>query len=168
MHGMMRRATYRLGILVQAMIDVDLLQRDLMPLVPTETSWSTIAAAAVEAALAAAATKEIVVVPRGEPGALVACDATLVVRMLNAMVEHAIGNAPAKSVVDLEGTRLDDGRFRMCVVHRGRLVSTTAIDKLFTTLPLRFCRLAAIRHGAVMRVALPVTDGCGLAFELQI
>jgi hypothetical protein len=43
------------------------------------------------------------------------------------------------------------------------------LDKLFTTLPLRFCRLAAIRHGASLRAVSPaLDDGSGLAFEIEL
>jgi len=169
MHGMMRRATHRLGILVQAMIDVDLLQRDLMPLTLAEVSWSGIATPVVEAALAVAATKEIALASRGPHDARLSCDAQLVQRIVAAFVEHAIGNAPAKSTVDVEGLRGGDGAFRIRVVHHGRAVATATLDKYFMTLPLRFCRLAAIRHGAILRAVSPADDaGGGLALELKL
>ena len=168
MQGMMRRATHRLGILVQALVDVDLLQRDVMPLTPAEVSWSAIATPVVEAALGVAATKEITIVAAVEPAARLSCDAVLVERMVGALLEHAVGNAPAKSVVDVEGLRVAGGRFRIRVVHRGRAVGATTLDKFFTTLPLRFCRLAAIRHAAILRAVSPVADGRGLAFELDL
>jgi len=168
MQGMMRRATHRLLILVQAMVDVDLLQREVMPLTPADASWGTIVAPVVEGALATAATKEIDVVPAGDQTERVACDATLVGRMLAALVEHAIGNAPAKSVVEVRGARVGDGRFVAHVAHRGRAVGAGTLDKLFTTLPLRFCRLAAIRHGGALRAVSPLADGVGVAFELEL
>lgn len=168
MQGMMRRATHRLLILVQAMVDVDLLQRDLMPLVPADASWGTVVAPVVEAALASAATKEIAVVPAGDQTARLSCDATLVGRMIGALVEHAIGNAPAKSVIAVSGARSSTGRFAVRVVHQGRAVGATTLDKLFTTLPLRFCRLAAIRHGGSLCAQSPVADGVGLALELEL
>jgi K+-sensing histidine kinase KdpD len=168
MQGMMRRATHRLLILVQAMVDVDLLQREVMPLTPADASWGTIVASVVEGALATAATKEIAVVPAGDQTERVACDATLVGRMLAALVEHAIGNAPAKSVVEVRGARVGDGRFVAHVAHRGRAVGAGTLDKLFTTLPLRFCRLAAIRHGGALRAVSPLADGVGVAFELEL
>jgi K+-sensing histidine kinase KdpD len=168
MQGMMRRATHRLLILVQAMVDVDLLQRDAMPLTPADASWGTIVTPVVEGALATAATKEIAVVPAGDQTERLACDATLVGRMLAALVEHAIGNAPAKSVVEVKGARVGDGRFVTHVAHRGRAVGAGTLDKLFTTLPLRFCRLAAIRHGGALRAVSPLADGIGVAFELEL
>jgi K+-sensing histidine kinase KdpD len=168
MQGMMRRATHRLGILVQALVDVDLLQRDVMPLKLGDVSWSAIATPVVEAALAIAATKEITVVPRGDQTARLSCDVRLIERVVAALLEHAIANAPAKSTVDVEGERLDGGRFRIRVVHRGRPVGAATLDKFFTTLPLRFCRLAAIRHGASLRAVSPVADGAGLALELEV
>jgi K+-sensing histidine kinase KdpD len=169
MQGMMRRATHRLGILVQAMVDVDLLQRDVMPLQPAEVGWNAIATPVVEGALGIAETKDVMLSPRGDLAARFACDAVLVQRMVGALVEYAIANAPANSAVDVEGVRVDGGRFRIRVVHRGRAVGTVTLDKLFTTLPLRFCRLAAIRHGASLRAVSPVLDdGSGLAFEIEL
>jgi K+-sensing histidine kinase KdpD len=168
MQGMMRRATHRLGILVQALVDVDLLQRDVMPLTLGDVAWRAIAVPVVEAALDVAATKDIALLPRGDETARVSCDARLVERVVAALVEHAVANAPAKSVVDVEGERLSGGRFRIRVVHRGRAVGAATLDKFFTTLPLRFCRLAAIRHGASLRAVSPVADGAGLALELEL
>ena len=168
MQGMMRRATHRLGILVQALVDVDLLQRDAMPLTAGEVSWSAIATPVVEAALGIATTKEITVLARGDQAARVSCDARLIERVVTALVEHAVANAPAKSVVDVEGERLSGGHFRIRVVHRGRAVGAATLDKFFTTLPLRFCRLAAIRHGASLRAVSPIADGAGLALELEL
>src|SRR6185436_4267492 len=168
MQGMMRRATHRLGILVQAMVDVDLLQRDVMPLHPAEVGWNAIATPVVEGALGIAETKDVTLTPRGDLAARVACDAVLVQRIVGALVEYAIANAPAKSAVAVEGERVEGGRFRIRIVHRGRAVGSVTLDKLFTTLPLRFCRLAAIRHGALLRAVSPaVDDGSGLAFELE-
>jgi K+-sensing histidine kinase KdpD len=169
MQGMMRRATHRLGILVQALVDVDLLQRDLMPLQPAEVGWKALATPVVEAALGVAATKDVTLASRGDLAARVACDAVMVQRMVGALVEYAIANAPAKSEVDVEGSRVDGGRFRIRVVHKGRAVGSVTLDKLFTTLPLRFCRLAAIRHGASLRAVSPaLDDGSGLAFEIEL
>lgn len=168
MHAMMRRATHRLGVLVRALVDVDLLQRDLMPVVPKETGWRGIATTVVEGTLTVAATKGITVATPGDLAVRLTCDASLVERMATALLDHAIANAPAKSTVDLEGTRLDDGRFRLRVAYSGRPVSTEALDKYFTTLPLRFCRLAAIRHGGSLRAVSPVAAGQGLAFEIDL
>ena len=169
MQGMMRRATHRLGLLAQAMVDVDLLQRDLMPLTPAEVSWSAVATPVVEAARAVAATKDVALVSLGPEKARLSCDARLVERIVAMFVEHAIGNAPAQTPVEIEGTHVDDGRFRIRVVHHGRAVNAATLDKYFTTLPLRFCRLAAIRHGAALRAVSPVDDGgVGLAFELTL
>jgi K+-sensing histidine kinase KdpD len=169
MQGMMRRATHRLGILVQALVDVDLLQRDAMPLQPTEVGWSALATPVVEAALGIAETKDVTLASRGDLAARVACDAVMVQRMVGALVEYAIANAPPSSAVDVEGVRVDGGRFRIRVVHRGRAVGSVTLDKLFTTLPLRFCRLAAIRHGASLRAVSPaLDDGSGLAFEIEL
>ena len=169
MHGMMRRATHRLGILVQALVDVDLLQRDVMPLQPAEVGWNAIATPVVESALGIAETKDVTLSPRGDLVARVECDAVLVQRMVGALVDYAIANAPAKSAVDVEGMRVDGGRFRIRVVNSGRAIGSVTLDKLFTTLPLRFCRLAAIRHGASLRAVSPVLDdGSGMAFELEL
>ena len=168
MRGMMRRATHRLGILVRAMIDVDLLQRDLMPLVQAEVRFAAITEPVVEAALAVAATKDLTVVPSGELDARLTCDASLVERMVAALLEHALANAPDGSTIDLVGARTASGGFCVRVVHCGRAVGTMALDKYFTTLPLRFCRLAAIRHGAVLRAVSPVADDVGLALEIEL
>ena len=168
MQGMMRRATHRLGILVQAMVDVDLLQRDLMPLTPADVSWSTIATPVVERALEVATTKEIAVVPRGPYEARLSCDAQLVQRIVAVFVEHAIGNAPARTAVDVEGMRAEDGGFCIRVVHHGRAIGAATLDKYFMTLPLRFARLAAIRHGAALRAVSPADDAGGLALELKL
>jgi K+-sensing histidine kinase KdpD len=168
MHGMMRRATHRMGILVRALVDVDLLQRDLMPCTPADTRWGGLASTVVDGALAVAATKEISLVAGGDLDAQLACDATLVERMLTALVDHALANAPVKSVVEVAGSQPTDGRFRMCVAYRGRVVPAATLDKYFTTLPLRFCRLAAIRHGAALRAVSPFVDGQGIAFEIEI
>ena len=169
MQGMMRRATHRLGILVQALVDVDLLQRDAMPLRLADTGWNAIATTVVEGALGIAATKDVTLAPAGDLAARLACDAVMVQRMVGALLEYAIANAPAKSAVDVEGVRLEGGRFRIRIVHRGRPIGSVTLDKLFTTLPLRFCRLAAIRHGALLRAVSPaVDDGSGLAFELEL
>jgi K+-sensing histidine kinase KdpD len=107
MQGMMRRATHRLAILVQALVDVDLLQRDAMPLQPAEISWNAIATPVVDGALGIADTKDVTLASRGDLAARVACDAVLVQRMVGALVEYAIANAPAKSAVDVEGVRVD-------------------------------------------------------------
>lgn len=168
MHGMMRRATHRLGILVRALVDVDLLERDLMPLAPAETAWGRLATTAVEEAGGAAATKAIVLELRGDRDARLACDAALVEKMLAALLEHAVASGPAGSTVALEGAPADAGGFRIRVVQAGRAVGAAALDKFFTTLPLRFCRLAAVRHGGALRAVSPVADGQGLAFELEL
>jgi len=168
MQGMMRRATHKLAILVRAMVDVDCLQRDVMPLAPTDGRWASIVVPVVESTLAVAATKEIAVVPRGDQEARLWCDATLAERMVTALVDHAIANAPAKSVVAVEGTRLGESRFRVRIVQPGRPVAQSTLDKYFTTLPLRFCRLAAVRHGATLRAVSPADDTGGLAFEIEL
>lgn len=168
MHAMMRRATHRLAILVRALVDVDLLQRDLMPLTPTDTGWKGIATTVVESTRTVAATKAIQVTSCGDAAGCLACDGALLERMVTALVDHAISNAPAESTVELEGMRVDDGRFRVRVAYRCRPVGTEALDKYFTTLPLRFCRLAAIRHGGALRAVSPVADGQGLAFEIEL
>jgi K+-sensing histidine kinase KdpD len=168
MHGMMRRATHRLHLLVKALVDVDQLQRDALPLVQGEARWTHVATSVVEAALPAAATKELSVVARGDGHEILSCDAALVDRMLATLVDHAIGNAPAATVVDVEGTRVAEGRFRIRVAYRGRAVGADTLDKYFTTLPLRFCRLAAIRHGGTLRAVSPAVDDGGLAFVLEI
>jgi K+-sensing histidine kinase KdpD len=168
MQGMMRRATHRLGILVRALVDVDCLQREVMPLMPTELRWSAVVAPAIEQALAVSQTKEIAVVPRGDQESRLWCDAGLVERILTALIDHAIGNAPSKSVVDVEGTRIGEGRFRIRVASAGRTVPPGALEKYFTTLPLRFARLAALRHGASLRVLSPIDDRGGMAFELEL
>ena len=168
LHGMMRRATHRLGILVRAMVDVDLLQRGLMPLTVADARWRALAVPVVEGGLAVAATKNLALVPRGEQDAVLACDASLVERIVTALVEHALANAPNDSVVDVEGVRLEDGPFRIRVVHRGRASAAANLDQYFTTLPLRFARLAAIRHGATLRAVSPVEQDRGLAFELDL
>jgi K+-sensing histidine kinase KdpD len=167
MQGMMRRATHRLGILVRALVDVDCLERGVMPCAPADVAWTSIVTPVVEAALAVAATKEIALVTRGDAGARLRCDSTLAERMLATLVEHAIANAPPKSVVEIDGTTRDPG-FRLRVVHHGRAVGQTTLEKYFTTLPLRFCRLAAARHGATLRALSPVDDAGGLAFEIDL
>jgi K+-sensing histidine kinase KdpD len=168
MHGMMRRATHRLGVLVRALVDVDCLERDVLPVTPAEVGWSAVATPVVEHALAVGQTKEIAVVASGDQHARLWCDAALVDRILTALVDHAIGYAPAKSVVDVGGTRLGEGRFRVRITCAGRAVPPGALGNYFTTLPLRFCRLAAERHGAALRAASPVDDRGGLAFELEL
>jgi len=168
MHGMMRRATHRLGILVRAMVDVELLQRTVMPLAPADVRWSAIVTPVVEAALAVAATKELSVVPRGVLDAPLACDAPLVEKMVAALVDHAVGNAPNGTAVTVLGSRTGDGRFCIRVAHEGRPVGAATLDKYFTTLPLRFCRLAAAHHGGVLRAVSPLEHGSGLAFDLEL
>jgi signal transduction histidine kinase len=168
MQGMMRRATHRLGILVRALVDVDCLERGVMPLVPTELRWSAIIAPTIDQALPVGQTKEIAIVPRGDQHARLWCDAGLVERILTALVDHAIGNAPTKSVVDVDGTRIGEGRFRIRIVATGRPVPAGALEQYFTTLPLRFCRLAALRHGATLRAQSPVDDHGGMAFEIEL
>jgi K+-sensing histidine kinase KdpD len=168
MQGMMRRATHRLGIVVRAMIDVDLLQRNVMPITPTAVRFAAIVTPVVEAALAVAATKTLEIVPAGELDARLSCDAGLVERMVAALLEHALANAPNGSRVDVDGRRSAGDRFCIRVAHHGRAVTTAALDKYFTTLPLRFCRLAAIRHGGTLRAVSPVADEAGLAFEIDL
>jgi K+-sensing histidine kinase KdpD len=107
-------------------------------------------------------------VPHGDQGERLWCDAGLVERILTALVDHAIGNAPPKSVVGVEGTRLGESRFRMRVTYAGRAVNQAALEKYFTTLPLRFCRLAAARHGGSLAAVSPVDDAGGLAFEIEL
>jgi K+-sensing histidine kinase KdpD len=168
MQGMMRRATHRLGILVRALVDVDCLERGVLPLMPTELRWAAVVTPAVELALAVGQTKEIAVVPCGDQQARFWCDAGLVERMLAALIDHAIGNAPSKSTVDVDGTRIGEGRFRIRITAAGRAVPPGALEQYFTTLPLRFCRLAAVRHGATLRAVSPVDDRGGLAFEIEL
>jgi signal transduction histidine kinase len=168
MQGMMRRATHRLGVLVRALVDVDCLQREVLPLMPIDARWGAVATGVVEQALAVGRTKEIDVVVRGDETARLWCDAGLVDRMLTALVDHAVGNAPPKSTVEVEGTRIGDVRFRVRVVATGRPVPPAAVEQYFTTLPLRFCRLAAVRHGAALRVVSPVDEHGGMAFELEL
>jgi K+-sensing histidine kinase KdpD len=168
MQGMMRRATHRLGILVRALVDVDCLERGVMPLMPTELRWSAVVTPAIELALPVGQTKEIAIVPHGDQHARLWCDAGLVDRIVTALLDHALGNAPAKSVVDVEGTRIGEGRFRIRIVAAGRAVPPGALEQYFTTLPLRFCRLAALRHGATLRAVSPADERGGLAFELEL
>jgi K+-sensing histidine kinase KdpD len=168
MRGMMRRATHRLGVLVRALVDVDCLQRQVVPLAPKEVGWSAVATPIVEQTIAVGQTKEIAVVASGDQQARFWCDTALVDRIVTALVDHTIGYAPNKSVVDLNGTRLDVDRFRIRVTCGGRAVPPGALENYFTTLPLRFCRLAALRHGAALRLASPVDERGGLAFELEL
>jgi K+-sensing histidine kinase KdpD len=168
MQGMMRRSVHKLGILVKAMVDVDLLERELLPLTVVDTPWRGLAEAIVEGARAAAATKEIELVPAGDPDAVLACDAILVERTVAALVDHAIGNAPAATAVEVACERLGEHRVAIRVSHRGRAVNAETLDKYFTTLPLRFCRLAAMRHGGALRAVSPIGNGIGFAFELEL
>ncbi len=168
MHAMMRRATHRLGVLVRALVDVDCLQRQVMPLTPKEVGWSAIATPIVEHAIVVGQTKDIAVVASGDQQARLWCDADLVGRIVAALVDHAIGYAPSTTVVGVDGARLADDRFRVRVTCAGRALPPGALENYFTTLPLRFCRLAALRHGAAMRVVSPVDERGGLAFELEL
>jgi K+-sensing histidine kinase KdpD len=139
-----------------------------MPLAPVDVRFTAVATPAIDAALAVAATKTIAVVPAGELDARLACDAGLVERMIAALLEHAIANAPDESRVDVDGRRVAGDRFRIRVAHHGRTVPSAALDQYFTTLPLRFCRLAAIRHGGALRAVSPVEHDVGLAFDLEL
>ena len=141
MHGMMRRSAHRLGILVKAMVDVDLLQRELMPLTVVDTRWKGLA----EHSAPAAATKELSVVATGDLDVVVACDAVMVERMVVALVDHAMGDAPAGTAVEIASARTGEHRFAIRVSRGGRAVHADALDKYFTTLPLRFCRLVVLR-----------------------
>lgn len=168
MHGMMRRAAHRLGILTRALVDVDLLERDAMPLSATTVRWAAVVHPVVEAALPAGATKDLTLQPGGDLAGEVVCDPTLVERTLAALVEHAIGAAPNGSTVDVAGERIGPERFRLWVAHAGRPVGDALLEKYFTTLPLRFARLAAIRHGGVLRAVSPLAAGTGFAFEVEL
>lgn len=168
MQGMMRRSTHRLAILVRAMVDVDLLQRELMPLTVVDTRWRGLVESVVELSLPAAATKELRVVATGDLDAVLACDAVLVERMVAALVDHALGDAPAGTAVEIAGERLGEHRFAIRVSRGGRAVNAETLDKYFTTLPLRFCRLAAMRHGGALRAVSPIADGAGFALEIEL
>jgi signal transduction histidine kinase len=166
MHGMMRRSAHRLGILVKAMVDVDLLERELMPLTVVDTRWKGLVEAIVEHAAPAAATKDLQVVATGDLDAVVACDAVMVERMVVALVDHAMGDAPAGTAVEIASARTGEHRFAIRVSRGGRAIAAEAVDKYFTTLPLRFCRLAAMRHGGVLNAGS--VDGAGLLLALEI
>jgi K+-sensing histidine kinase KdpD len=166
MHGMMRRSAHRLSILVKAMVDVDLLQRELMPLTVVDTRWEGLVEAIVEHSTPAAATKDLRVVATGDLDAVVACDAVMVERIVVALVDHAMGDAPAGSAVEIASERTGEHRFAIRVSRGGRALHAEALDKYFTTLPLRFCRLAAMRHGGALHAGN--VDGAGLLLALEI
>ena len=168
MHGMMRRATHRLGILTKAMVDLDLLQRGLMPLSPASRSLEAVVAPVIDAATEVAATKAVTVESKGCRDIDAVVDATVVERIVAALLEHAIGNAPDNSVVDVDACRLSAERVEIRVTHRGRPVNAAVVDGYFTTLPLRFARAAAERHGGGLTVASPVEAGVGVAFVLAL
>jgi len=72
-------------------------------------------------------------------------------------------------VVDVEGERAETGRFRITVAHRGRAVPARALAQYFVTLPLRFCRLAAARHGGTLAAVSPWEETAGgFGFELVL
>lgn len=168
MLGMMKRATYRLAILARAVVDVDLLERGLMPCTPAPARWSEVTKPVLEACAPAAATKNLDVRVVGDPGDAVAGDPTLLERTLAAFLDHAIGNAPPGTSIDVEGVRVAPGRFRIRVGQRGKVVPPGAVDRFFNTLPLRYCRLAVARHGGALRVVSPWENGAGMAFEAEI
>ena len=168
MHGMMRRATHRLHVLVHAMVDVDMLDRGIMPLATKPTRWSTLVTPVVETVLPVAATKEIAVVPGGDFETTLDCDPTLAGRLLTALVEHAVSSAPTASCVDVEGVRIGDDRFRLRVSNRARALAADTIGRYCATLPLRYARLAAARHGGALRVVSPLAEGVGIALEVEL
>jgi K+-sensing histidine kinase KdpD len=168
MHAMMRRATHRMGILVRALVDVDQLQRDAMPLTPAATRWGVVVTPVIEAAVAIAATKGVTIRKVGPSDVALTCDATLLERTVAALLDHAIGTTPDGSTVDVEGTRIAENRFRVRIAHPGRPVAAEALEKYFTTLPLRYARLAAVRHGGALRAVSPLEGGTGFAFDLEV
>jgi K+-sensing histidine kinase KdpD len=168
MHGMMRRATHRLQILVRALVDVDLLDRGLMPLVTRDTGWEGLVTPVLEVVRPVAATKEISVAAGGDLDARLTCDPDLVGRLVAVLVEHVVSTAPTTSAVALDAGRVADDRFRVRVSHGGRAVPASALDRYFTTLPLRFARLAAARHGGILRVVSPLEGGVGMALEVEL
>jgi K+-sensing histidine kinase KdpD len=168
MLGMMKRATYRLGILARAVVDVDLLERGLMPCTPAPAPWGEAMKPVLEACAPAAATKDLDVRVVGDAAETIAGDPTILERVLAAFLDHAIGNAPPGTAIDVEGVRARPGRFLVRVGQRGKVVPPGARDRFFNTLPLRYARLAVTRHGGTLRVASPWENGVGMAFEAEI
>jgi K+-sensing histidine kinase KdpD len=168
MHAMMRRATHRLGILTRALVDVDLLERGVMPITAREVRWGTLVGAVVEGVRPIADTKTVTIAVVGDAAAALVCDAALVEKTLTALLDHAIGNAPDRSQVSITSERLDEGSVRIRIVQPGRAVPASALEKYCATLALRFCRLAALRHGGTLAVVSPIDDGTGVAFDLRI
>jgi hypothetical protein len=96
---------------VQALVDVDLLQRDVMPLQPAEVGWNAIATPVVEGALGIAETKDVTLAPRGDLAARVACDAVLVQRNGRLRLSStAIANAPGERAPSTSRACGVDGR----------------------------------------------------------
>jgi signal transduction histidine kinase len=168
MHGMMRRATHRLHVLVHALVDTDMLERGIMPVAVTPSRWASLVTPVVETVLPVAATKEIAVVPSGDFEATLDCDPTLVGRLVTALVEHAVAGAPTKTCVDVEGTRVGDDRFRIRVTNGARGLAADTVARYCATLSLRYARLAAARHGGALRVVSPIADGFGIALEAEL
>lgn len=168
LHGMMRRATHRLGILTRALVDVDLLERGVMPVTPRELRWGGLVGPLVERVVPIAASKGVTIAADGDADGLLVCDATLVGKTVTALLDHAVANAPERSRVVVAAERVDERTVRIRIVQPGRPVPATTLEKYCATLALRFCRLAAQRHGGTLDVVSPCASDGGVAFDLRL
>lgn len=172
---MLRRASGRIGALVQTLLDVSRLRRGVMPLELADVPWATVCEPLlVEMGLPAQA-RGVRFVRTGEAQAIVRCDARLVERVLLNLVDHALAAAPDGTTIDVHTERRPGGAFLVRVGHRGPAIPPDRLPVLFdapqpdgASLGLAFCRLAVERHGGTIRVISPRVDGRGAAFEVEL
>jgi len=172
---MLRRASGRIGTLVQTLLDVSRLRRGVMPLELADVPWATVCEPLLAEMGFPAQARGVRFVRTGDAQAIARCDARLVERVLLTLVDHALAAAPDGTTVDVHTERRAGGAFLVRVGHRGPAIPAGRLSTLFdapqpdgASLGLAFCRLAVERHGGTIRAVSPWVDGRGAAFEFEL
>ena len=174
---MLRRASGRIGSLVQTLLDVSRLRRGVMPLALADVPWAVVCEPLLAEMGLPAQARGVRFVRTGDAQAIVRCDPALVERVLLNLVDHALAAAPDGTTVDVHTERRPGGAFLVRVGHRGPAIPADVLATLFdehasqtdgASLGRTFCRLAVERHGGTIRAVSPYADGRGAAFEVEL
>ena len=174
---MLRRASGRIGSLVQTLLDVSRLRRGVMPLALVDVPWASVCEPLLAEMGLPAQARGVRFVRTGDAQATVRCDPTLLERVLLNLVDQALAAAPDGTTIDVHTERRPDGAFLVRVGHRGPAVPADRLATFFdgrteqtdgATLGRTFCRLAVERHGGTIRAVSPWGDGRGAAFEVEL
>ena len=166
---LLRRSSGRIGRLVATLVEVNRLVGGTMPVRITSEPWDELCEKAMAEVALIAQAKEVTFERRGDAALVVRCDRALTERVLTNLLEHALAAAPRGSVVDVRGTRREDGGLRALVGSRGPAVPVDVLRRSRGWgIGIVFCRLALEHQGGTIRPVSPYVGDQGLAFELEL